>query len=62
MFTYYLLKKLQETQGDVTLLDLGDYITTNVRQQSVVMNGKPQTPCVTPSASLGNDWQNWKLK
>ena len=62
MFTYFLLKKLQETQGDVTLLDLGDYITTNVRQQSVVMNGKPQTPCVTPSASLGNDWQNWKLK
>lgn len=47
---------------EVTLLDLGDYITTNVRQQSVVMNGKPQTPRVTPSASLGNDWQNWKLK
>lgn len=62
MFTYYLLKKLQETKGDVTLLDLGNYITTNVRQQSIVKNGKSQTPCVTPSAAIGSDWQNWKLK
>lgn len=62
MFTYYLLKKLQETKGDVTLQALGDYITTNVRQQSIVKNGKSQTPCVTPSASLDASWQNWKLK
>ena len=62
MFTYYLLKKLQETKGDVTLQDLGNYITTNVRQQSIVKNGKSQTPCVTPSSSIGSEWQNWKLK
>lgn len=62
MFTYYLLKKLQETKGDISLKDLGDYITTNVRQQSIVKNGKTQTPTVTPSASVGSEWQNWKLK
>jgi hypothetical protein len=62
IFTYYLLKKLQETQGNVTLKDLGNYITTNVRQQSIIKNGKPQTPCVTPSASLGAEWQTWTLK
>lgn len=62
MFTYYLLKKLQETKGDVTLQDLGNYITTNVRQQSIVKNGKSQTPCVTPSVTLDASWQNWKLK
>ena len=62
MFTYYLLKKLQETEGDVTLKDLGNYITTNVRQQSIVKNGKSQTPTITPSATLTADWQNWKLK
>lgn len=62
IFTYYLLKKLQETKGDVTLQELGNYITTNVRQQSIVKNGKPQTPCVTPSTSLGTSWQSWKLK
>lgn len=62
IFTYYLLKKLQETKGDVTLLELGNYITMNVRQQSIVKNGKPQTPCVTPSAAIGTEWQNWTLK
>lgn len=62
MFTYYLLKKLQATGGDVTLKDLGDYITTNVSRQSVVLNSKSQTPCVTPSATVASDWQNWKLK
>lgn len=62
MFTFYLLKKLQESKGDVTLKALGDYITTNVRQQSIVKNGKSQTPTITPSVSLGTDWQNRKLK
>ena len=62
MFTYYLLKKLQETKGDVTLKDLGDYITTNVRQQSIVLNSKSQTPCVTPSSNVADSWQSWKLK
>ena len=61
MFTYYLLKKLQETKGDVTLQELGNYITTNVRQQSIVKNGKSQTPTVIPSIDA-TDWQNWKLK
>lgn len=62
MFTYYLLKKLQETIGDVTLQELGEYITTNVRQQSIIKNGKSQTPTVTPSASVADTWQTWKLK
>ncbi len=62
MFTYYLLKKLQETKGDVTLKDLGDYITTNVRQQSVVKNGKTQTPCVMPASAVADTWQTWMLK
>lgn len=62
MFTYFLLKKLQETKGDVTLHELGEYIKTNVSQQSILLNGKSQTPCVTPSASLDASWREWKLK
>ncbi len=61
MFTYYLLKKLQETGGDVTYEELGDYIRQNVSRQSIVLNGKSQTPTVIPSADA-TDWQNWKLK
>lgn len=61
MFTYYLLKKLQETEGNVTLQELGEYIIDNVRKKSA-LNGKLQTPCVTPSASLDASWREWKLK
>ena len=62
MFTYFLLKKLQETKGDVTLHELGEYIKTNVSQQSILLNGKSQTPCVIPSASLSASWKEWTLK
>ena len=61
LFTYYLLKKLQETGGDVTYQELSDYVQRNVRQQSSVL-GKTQTPTVIPSETLGNDWKEWKLK
>jgi len=62
MFTYYLLKKLQETKGDVTLQQLSEYIIKEVRRQSIEENDKKQTPCVTPSAAVSDSWETWKLK
>ncbi|MCQ2256583.1 MAG: caspase family protein [Bacteroidaceae bacterium] len=61
MFTYYLLKKLQETNGDCTLGELSEYITTNVSQKSIVLNSKSQTPTVSAASGL-SDWRNIKLK
>lgn len=57
IFTYFLLKKLQETKGAVTLGELSDYVTTNVKRQSVVTNRKSQTPTVIYSESVGMDWR-----
>lgn len=62
LFSYYLLKKIQETQGEVTLGDLAAYITENVSQQSIVQNAKSQTPTVVPSMELGDQWKEIKLK
>jgi hypothetical protein len=62
LFTYFLLKKLQETQGDVNMLDLSNYITTQVSQKSIVENGKSQTPVLVPSSSVAMVWQKWSLK
>lgn len=62
MFTYYLLKKIKETAGNVTYKELGDYVTDNVRKQSIVVNGKSQTPTVVPSATVVGTWESWKLK
>ncbi len=62
MFTYYLLKKIQETGGDVTLGDLADYVKKNVGRKSIVVNGKSQTPTVSSSVTLAEEWKTWKLK
>ena len=62
LFTYYLLKKLQETKGNVSLGELSNYITENVKRQSVVINRKVQTPTATPSSSLIGGWTEMRLK
>lgn len=62
MFTYYLLKKLQETQGNATLGELGDYLTKEVKRQSFVENNKVQTPTIVPSMGLQNTWRGLSLK
>ena len=62
MFTYFLLKKLQQTQGEVSYRELSDYIVQEVKRNSIVKNGKSQTPVVTPSAACSDEWQGWRLK
>ena len=62
MFTYYLLSKLQESGGDVTLGELCDYITTKVSQQSVKVNRKQQTPTVMPSPEIETSWRTLPLR
>ena len=61
LFTYYLLKKLQETKGNVTLGELSDYVKDNVQKKSIVVNGKSQTPMVNVSSVLGDKWKSWPL-
>lgn len=61
LFTYFLLKKLQETKGNVTLGELEKYVTDKVSQRAQVVNKKPQTPTVKPSLAFGDRWKNIKL-
>ncbi len=61
MFTYFLLKKLQETKGGATLGEIGSYVSEQVAQQSVVVNGKSQTPTMVSSVSMGEGWKTMKL-
>ena len=62
LFTYYLLKKLQETKGNVSLGELSQFISDNVKRQSVVINHKMQTPTATPSTSVVGTWQDMRMK
>lgn len=57
LFTYYLLKALKESKGNMTYGELGDYLTKEVSRRSIVVNKKSQTPCITPSPALSASWQ-----
>ena len=62
MFTYFLLKKMKETRGDVTLGELAAYIKTNVGKTSVLENKKSQTPTISTSHSIANTWADMELR
>ena len=62
MFTYFLLKKLQETNGDVNYKELADYLKEKITLESVLENNKKQTPQVLFSTDVTIDWGKWKLK
>jgi hypothetical protein len=62
LFTYYLLKGIQSMGSDVEMGALTEYVTKQVKRQSVVINNKKQTPTVIPSQDLTNTWQTLKMR
>ena len=62
MFTYFLLKKLKETGGDVTMGDLYDYVHKNVRRTSLHNNDVYQTPSIDFSDSMKLEWKGMKMR
>ena len=62
IFTYLLLKKLQETKGDISFSKLYTFLKEKVIFESVLTNNKKQTPQVLFSSEIINSWGEWKLK
>ena len=61
LFTYFLLKKLKDSKGNLTLGELSRYIQDQVGRYSIVENGKSQTPTVQTSDALRSSWQGTML-
>lgn len=61
MFTYFLLKKLQETNGNISYGDLADYLKREVSIESIRKNSKEQDPSVLISSQIENYWESWML-
>ena len=62
MFTYFLLKKLKESKGEVQLGELFQYVQSNVRRQSLHDKKRKQEPSVEYDMSLMGTWGVLKLK
>ncbi|MEI7982867.1 MAG: caspase family protein [Bacteroidota bacterium] len=60
-FTWFLLKKLQETKGESTYKEMKDYLIRNVSRETTLMS-KPQTPQVLVSPDVSGTWENWTFK
>ncbi|MTI32962.1 caspase family protein [Xanthovirga aplysinae] len=62
LFTYFLLKKLQETEGNISYSELAENLNKEVRLKSILINNKQQTPTVTTNPSIGEEWKKWTFK
>lgn len=58
MYTYFLLKKLQETKGLVSFGELDNYLRGQVGISSLRINGKIQDPVTTVSPQISTQWEN----
>lgn len=61
LFTYFLLKKLKSTRGNVSMGELTDYLIEEVKKYSVLENSKRQTPSVIHAPSMENKWRDIML-
>ncbi|MBD78972.1 MAG: hypothetical protein CL840_08645 [Crocinitomicaceae bacterium] len=61
LFTYYLLKKLQETGGNTSYSDMQGYLKENVGIKAVFVNESEQTPQINSSPAVGEEWKKWKF-
>ncbi|MDE5808484.1 MAG: caspase family protein, partial [Muribaculaceae bacterium] len=62
LFTYYLLKKIQDTKGNVTLQDLSRYVEDMVKKNSLTVNRKLQTPRTSVSGRMKDNWTSKRLR
>ena len=62
LFTYWLLKKLQESKGNASLKQIAEYVISNVRNTAESVNGKPQNPTVSTSGRMATEWDSKTLK
>ncbi len=60
-FTYFLLKKLKETKGNIDYDALSKYLIHAVRKETG-LNGIVQTPEVYFSQKVADSWKEWQLK
>ncbi len=62
MFTYYLLKALQDSKGTITYKEMADKLTNEVGIESLRINGKPQDPTISVSPLITDEWKTWNFK
>jgi hypothetical protein len=61
MFTYQLLKNIQDKRGNVSYNDLFNSTIEKVSIESLRINQKSQDPKILFSETISEQWGNWKI-
>ena len=61
LFTYFLLKKLKDTAGNLSYGELYNYLRKEVGLKSLTLNDKGQTPEVHAAPQLKTTWETIKF-
>ena len=62
MFTYFLLKSIQESNGDITYKDMWEKVNSKVSFESVRINKVEQDPQKNVGVDVEQVWEQWKFK
>lgn len=60
MFTYFFMKKLEDTNGNCSYEELSLYLKQRVGIKSILINDKEQSPKINVSQSIVDEWKKWK--
>ena len=61
IFTYHLLKKIQESKGDISYSELYDHLKQQVGLNSVLINSKEQNPQLLYNPEVTSKLVQWKF-
>lgn len=61
LFTYFVLKKLKESKGNASLEELSEYVTQQVKRNSLIEEDKEQTPSTYFSPQMTEKWKDLRL-
>ena len=61
LFTYHLLKKIHDSNANISYGELADYLIKQVSIDALRINGKEQDPNVLYSFDVSNKWRSWKF-
>ncbi len=61
LFTYFLLKKLQVSKGNLTYKELSDYLNEKISLEAILVNSKEQNTQTNVSPDATNIWKNWNF-
>lgn len=62
IFTYFLLKSIQEANGDITYKDMWEKVKSKVSIESLKVNKVEQDPQENIGIGVEKIWQQWKFK